>query len=93
MGLINKLKTNGSVYSKYNGADPVIEDKKQSKLHKEYSINGEPLLNGLPNPSEYDLNGVPPSTPNRDGNYTPINNSFEHGTYINSAPTEGIGRI
>lgn len=93
MGLLNKLENNGSVYSKLNGTDPVIEDKKQSKLHNEYSINGQPEVKGVPSPSGYDLNGMPPTSPNRDGNYTPINNSFQNGTYVNSAPTEGVGRI
>ena len=92
-GLQDRLIQDGSVYSKFNGETPLVTDKKESKLHYDYSINGRPELLGEPEPSTLDLNGITPLAPNRDGLETPINNTFIKGTYKNSAPTEGIGRI
>lgn len=62
MALIDKLTTQGSVYTGLNGSTPVIEDKKQSKIHDEYSINGTPNVPNRPSPSILDLNGVTPPT-------------------------------
>lgn len=93
MGLETKLLKGESTLTSLNGADGVIEDKKQSKLHFEYSINGHPEILGRPEPSQLDLNGITPLAPNRDGLEAPINNTFAKGTYKNSAPIEGIGRI
>lgn len=62
MALIDKLTTQGSVYTGLNGATPVIEDKKQSKIHDEYSINGRPNIPNRPTPSILDLDGVTPPT-------------------------------
>lgn len=61
MGLQDKLIKDGSVYTEYNGATPPIEDKSQSKLHYNYSIDGTPELLGNPSPSELDLNGQIPA--------------------------------
>jgi hypothetical protein len=102
MGLQDKLEGRGSSYSAYNGAGPsdtqaernsVIGDKKLSNLHYEYSINGRPSLVGNPSPSGLDLNGTNPLAANKDASTVSINNSFQNGTYKNSAPTEGLGRI
>jgi|TARA_R100000081_G_C4814923_1_gene174146 hypothetical protein len=102
MGLQDRLTGRGSRFSAANGADPsdtqaernsVIGDKKLSNLHYNYSINGTPSLAGNPAPSGLDLNGVNPLAPNRDPQTTSINNSFSNGTYRNSAPAEGVGRI
>ncbi len=95
MGLKDKLTTQGSPLSKANGATPPtpIGATDQSPLQNTYSINGNPNVPNKPSPSQLDLNGITPTTPNRDGGYTPINNTFQNGTYVNSAPVEGVGRI
>lgn len=62
MALLNKLTQQGSVYTGLNGTTPPIEDKTQSKLHLEYSINGNPNIPNRPSPSVLDLNGVTPPT-------------------------------
>jgi hypothetical protein len=61
MGLQDKLLKGESSLTSFNGATPPIEDKSQSKLHYDYSINGNPELLGNPSPSELDLNGKIPS--------------------------------
>lgn len=61
MGLQDKLLNGGSVYTEYNRVTPPIEDKTQSKLHDEYSINGDPELLGRPRPSILDLEGKIPA--------------------------------
>lgn len=102
MGLEEKFIQNGSAYGAGQGGnsanlqterDAIIGNKQQSKLHFDYSINGNPEILGAPNPSILDLQGVTPTTPNRDGGELPINNTFSHGTYKNSAPDAGVGRI
>lgn len=93
MGLLNKLETNGSNLSELNGSTPTVPDFALSKLHFEYSINSDPFIANKPNPSTLDLDGINPLAPNRDGGVVPINNSFSKGTYRNSAPPEGVGRI
>lgn len=93
MALETRLLKGESTLTSFNGTTPPIEDKKQSKLHFEYSINGKPEILGRPEPSQLDLEGITPLAPNRDGLEAPINNTFSKGTYKNSAPAEGIGRI
>lgn len=97
MGLKDKLKKDGSNFSSLNGSDAKIKNQKLSVLHDEYSLNGEPHIEppylGFPKPSKLDLNGVKPLAPNSDPSTKPINNSFQRGTYKNSAPDEGVGRI
>ena len=67
MALLDKLSTGGSVLSKLNGKNASIPQFKDSKLHNQYSINGEPdILKRLPTPSQLDLNGEVPSTNYRD---------------------------
>lgn len=62
MGLLDKLTTQGSNLSEFDGQTPptVNGDMAQSKLHYTYSINGTPNLSGFPTPSQLDLNGVTP---------------------------------
>ena len=93
MGLEKRLIKGESTLTSLNGTTPPIENKAISKLHFEYSINGQPEILGRPEPSELDLNGITPLGPNRDGLNTPLNNTFSKGTYKNSAPAEGVGRI
>ena len=102
MGLEEKFIQNGSAYGAGQGGnsanlqterDAIIGNKQQSKLHFDYSINGNPEILGKPQPSQLDLNGIKPTAPNKDGLIQPMNNTFAKGTYKNSAPTEGVGRI
>ena len=62
MGLLNKLTNNGSTLSEFDGATPPQMDgsKEQSKLHNEYSLNGNPNVVDKPSPSGLDLNGKTP---------------------------------
>tara|TARA_B100000927_G_scaffold269848_1_gene245532 strand:- start:158 stop:361 length:204 start_codon:yes stop_codon:yes gene_type:complete len=55
MGLLDKLRVDGSNLSKGNGATPSVPDFQQSKLHNTYSLNGDPRLEGKPAPSNLDL--------------------------------------
>jgi len=102
MGLETRFLKNGSDYGAGQGGtsanlqserDAVVGDLKQSKLHFDYSINGNPEILGAPTPSILDLQGKTPTAPNRDGAESPLNNTFSNGTYKNSAPAEGVGRI
>ena len=63
MGLQNKLTTQGSPLSKNNGGINSIlpGSLRTSKLHDEYSINGNPNVAGKPTPSDLDLQGRKPS--------------------------------
>lgn len=62
MGLLEKLTTEGSTLSEFDGTTPTntINNTPESPLHNQYSINGTPPLTGLPTPSALDLNGVTP---------------------------------
>ncbi len=62
MGILNKLQTDGSNLSEFDGQTPPIsnEDTAQSNLHNTYSINGIPHLPGYPTPSQLDLDGITP---------------------------------
>tara|TARA_R110001592_G_scaffold99985_5_gene284261 strand:+ start:215 stop:430 length:216 start_codon:yes stop_codon:yes gene_type:complete len=63
MGILNKLQTEGSNLSEFDGTTPSVtnEDTVQSTLHDTYSLNGNPTLSGYPSPSQLDLNGDTPS--------------------------------
>lgn len=63
MGILNKLLNQGSVLTAYDGSTPpkTPGSVSTSKLHYEYSINGNPFVNGQPNPSTLDLDGKTPS--------------------------------
>jgi len=62
MGLLDKLTSEGSALSEFNGATPPPSniDVQGSTLHDTYSINGNPNMTGFPTPSQLDLNGVTP---------------------------------
>jgi hypothetical protein len=62
MGLLDKLTTDGSQLSGFDGQTPPVtnQDTADSKLHFTYSINGNPNIPGFPTPSQLDLNGVTP---------------------------------
>ena len=69
MGLLDKLTAGaGSTLSSGNGATPStpIGATPLSKLHDEYSINGNPYQPFKPTPSVLDLNGVTPKNNYRD---------------------------
>ena len=69
MGLLDKLTTGaGSVLSNGNGTTPTtpVGATKESKLHDEYSITGNPKQRKKPTPSILDLNGVIPANNYRD---------------------------
>jgi len=63
MGLLDKLQGQGSVLAQYDGKTPPQFQNvaKQSKLHNEYSINGNPRLPGNPQPSTLDWDGKTPT--------------------------------
>lgn len=60
MGLLDKLQNQGSTLSGLDGSTPSTPLFTDSKLHKDYSINGNPEIQGKPSPSNLDLNGVTP---------------------------------
>ena len=62
MGLLDKLTTEGSQLSQFDGQTPPVTnlDTAESTLHYAYSINGNPNLPGYPTPSQLDINGVTP---------------------------------
>tara|TARA_Y100000592_G_C5282850_1_gene227112 strand:+ start:343 stop:561 length:219 start_codon:yes stop_codon:yes gene_type:complete len=63
MSLLEKLKTDGSNLTNFNGETPeslIPGGTPESKLHLEYSINGTPGLPGFPTPSSLDLDGQTP---------------------------------
>jgi hypothetical protein len=62
MSLKNKLANDGSPLTKYDGATPptMTGASEQSKLHNQYSINGNPNVAMKPSPSTLDLNGLTP---------------------------------
>ena len=62
MSLKNKLTSGGSNLTAFNGATPSTMPgaNSQSKLHDEYSLNGNPNILSKPSPSQLDLNGLTP---------------------------------
>jgi len=56
------LTNQGSQLSEFDGQTPPPAniDVQGSTLHYQYSINGNPNMNGFPTPSLLDLNGVTP---------------------------------
>jgi hypothetical protein len=62
MGLLDKLTTDVSNLSQFDGTTPPVTnlDTAQSTLHYQYSINGNPNLPGYPTPSLLDINGTTP---------------------------------
>lgn len=65
MGLLDKLTSpgQGSNLSQFDGASPGkygVSPGKDSRLHYTYSINDNPHMSGMPNPSTLDLDGKTP---------------------------------
>jgi hypothetical protein len=62
MGILNRLQTEGSNLSEFDGTTPPITnlDTSDSVLHNAYSLNGDPNVPGMPQPSQLDLDGVTP---------------------------------
>jgi len=62
MGLKDKLNNDGSNLTPYNGITPsnMPGVNPQSRLHYEYSINGNPNMAMKPSPSQLDLDGITP---------------------------------
>lgn len=61
MSILNKLTQQGTPLSRGNGSTPSVPVFKDSKLHDEYSIIGNPNIVGKPSPSDLDLDGKTPS--------------------------------
>ena len=64
MGLKDKLTTQGSNLSQYDGASPGkygVSPGKASRLHYTYSINGNPQVPNQVPPSQLDLDGQTPT--------------------------------
>jgi len=62
MGLLNKLETEGSDLSQFDGLTPPINigATDLSTLHNQYSLNGNPNQINAPQPSLLDLDGITP---------------------------------
>lgn len=74
MALKNKLSSTGSPLSNLNGGTAVVPNFALSKVHNEYSINGNPTVPGKPSPSKLDLDGRVPTYNYR--NNTPEGRTF-----------------
>jgi hypothetical protein len=63
MGLLDKLQGQGSVLTDLDGKTPAgfAPTAGQSKLHDEYSINGNPRVRTTPVPSTLDWDGKTPT--------------------------------
>jgi hypothetical protein len=62
MGLKDQLANAGSNLTQWDGSTPsdMPGASPQSRLHKEYSINGNPNMSQKPSPSQLDLDGLTP---------------------------------
>jgi hypothetical protein len=62
MGLKDQLAQQGSNLTQWDGVTPsnMPGANPQSRLHNEYSINGNPNMAMKPSPSQLDLNGLTP---------------------------------
>jgi len=76
MGILNKLRSIGTLLNPNAGTTPPtpIGATHQSKLHYEYSLNGNPHMVEKPSPSRLDMNGQKPRNNYRDN--TPEGQSF-----------------
>ena len=68
MGILDKLTNAGTVFNPNGINTPTtpVGATDQSKLHDQYSINGNPNQVGKPSPSQLDLNGQVPANNYRD---------------------------
>lgn len=74
MSILNTLTSQGSILSNLNGSQGPQPNFDQSKLHDEYSLNGNPFLKSEPKPTVLGLKGLTPSNSYR--NNTPEGRSF-----------------
>ena len=58
MSILNKLQSQGSNLSQFNGSTPITPNFAESKVHDTYSINGDPNLTNKPTPSRLDPNNT-----------------------------------
>lgn len=94
MALLDKYNQGGSTLSNpQSPSSPIGSITKQSGLHNEFSINGNPnvqfpnpFLKLKPSPSDLDLNGTPPNGALNDPKYKILNNTFSKGTYRDNLP-------
>lgn len=54
MSILNKLTSQGSLFTAFDGATPPTPDLRGSKQHFTYSLNGNPQLVNKPSPSNLD---------------------------------------
>jgi len=76
MALRDRLENNGTPLSAFNGGTGPQPDFQSSKLHYNYSINGNPFVATTPfkAPSQLDIQGAMPSTAYQ--NNTPEGQTF-----------------
>ena len=65
-GILDTLQGQGSTLSNLNGAQGPQPDFAASKLHDQYSIDGNPNIPDKPSPSTLDLDGLVPTNNYRD---------------------------
>ena len=93
MALLDKYNQGGSTLSNLQSLTNPLGITKQSKLHDEYSLNGDPnvefpnpFLKSKPSPSGLDLNGTSPNGSLNDSKYGVLNTTFKKGTYRDNLP-------
>lgn len=94
MALLDKYNQGGSTLSNPpSPSSPIGSITKQSGLHDEYSLNGNPnvqfpnpFLKLKPSPSDLDLNGTTPNGSLKDPKYGTLNNTFSKGKYSDNLP-------
>lgn len=64
MSILNKLQSQGSNLSQFNGSTPTTPNFAESKVHDTYSINGDPNIVGKPSPSRLASGFLPKYTDN-----------------------------
>jgi hypothetical protein len=74
MALLDKYNKNTSTLAGSKSPSIPVGATAQSKLHDEYSLNGNPKLKNKPSPSILDLNGATPKNNYR--NTAPEGRSF-----------------
>lgn len=86
MALLDKYNQNISTLSGPQSPTTPVGATAESKLHDQYSLNGNPKLKNKPSPSILDLNGTSPNGALNDSAYGTLNNTFKKGTYKDNLP-------
>ncbi len=86
MAILDKYNKNQSTLSGPQNPTIPVGATDQSKLHDQYSINGNPNINNRPKPSKLDLNGIPPLGALSDPSIIALNNTFKKGVYRDNLP-------